>query len=314
MQRACLRVVARSGLALALVLVAPEAYAGLTADEDVSQRVADLYKRGNALYDQKRLAEAEAVYLEAWRLKKTYDVACNLGALELDLGKRRAAAEYLAYALREFPAGGKAAAREQIKNRFTLARAEVGALRVRVNVADARVTVGGRALEKGSVDQEVFVEAGTVVIEASALGYGSTRQTVQVAKGGSSEVTLTLVEPRRSVVPALVTGGLALVGIAAGAGFAAAANGKAGTAATLRSALGGVPSACAASTTGDCRALADALRSQGTLAKASAGAFVSGGVFALAAAGLGIWASGKPVRVAPVVGAGERGVVVVGTW
>ena len=121
--RLWLRVLPPCGLLVALLAVSPVAGASPGDDDATSQRLADLYKRANALYGQKSLAEAEGLYLEAWNLKKTYDVACNLGALELDLGKLREAAEHLAFALREFPAGEKAAARESRSRRGSRSRA-----------------------------------------------------------------------------------------------------------------------------------------------------------------------------------------------
>jgi hypothetical protein len=59
--------------------------------------------------------------------------------------------------------------------------------------------------------------------------------------------------------------------------------------------------------------------SKNTLSNAAVGTFVAGGVFALATVGLGVWqaVARKPataIRVAPVVGANERGVVVLGAW
>ena len=319
-ERPCLRALAFGGLLAALVLAAPSASAA-PGDEDTSQRVADLYKRANALYDQKKLPEAETLYLEAWRLKKTYDVACNFGAIELDLGKPRDAAEYLAYALREFPAGGKAAAREQIKGRLLRARAQVGALHVRVNVPEARIKVGDRVIGRAPLDDEVFVDAGTVVVEASAPGYDQARQVVQIAKGGSADVSLTLAEPRRSLVPAFVIGGVGAVALVGGATFIGLAESKRSQAKTLADETKHACPVAAPSPQGKCKDLASAASSADTFGNVGIGALVTAGVAAAGVATYMLWpksrapaASGGAVRVLPVAGADGGGVWVMGAF
>jgi PEGA domain len=319
--RLTLPALARCGLLTALLLVAPVVVAAPPTDDDAtSQRIAELYQRANVLYGKKSLAEAEALYREAWKLKKTYDVACNFGAIELDLGRPREAAEYLTFALQEFPAGEKPAAREQIKARLTLARSQVGAVRVRVNVAGAQVSVGDRVIGNAPIEDEVFVDPGLVTVSASAPGYEQTLSRVSVAKGGSADVELSLVQARPRW-PMVVTGVLAAGGLAAGAGLAVAANAKGGDAAAVRATLGGGRSQCVGLTGGSCTTLAGDLRSQGAFADGAVGGFVVGGVFALATAGLGIWAFGKPrmptqgqLRIVPTVGAVEQGVRLEGSW
>jgi tetratricopeptide (TPR) repeat protein len=305
-----------------LVLVAPVARAAPTSDDDAtSQRVADLYKRANTLYDQKKLAEAESLYLEAWKLKKTYDIACNVGALELDLGKPREAAEYFAFALREFPAGGKAAAREQLSVRLGLARAQVGALHVRVNVAGARVAVGDREIGKAPVDDEVFVSPGTVTVSASAPGYEQAIQTVQVAKGGSADVALTLKEPQRSLVPAYVMGGVGAAALIGGGVLIGLAQSKKSTAQTLATQTNHACPVSTASQQGACKDLESAATSGDTFGNAGIGLLATAGVAAAGVATYLLWprshaeaVSGRRLRVLPVAGPSGGGVTMVGAF
>jgi len=321
--RPCSRPRVHGGLLAALLLVAPAASAAPPADDDAtSQRVAELYKRANALYDQKKLAEAEALYLEAWRLKKTYDVASNLGAIELDTGKPREAAEHFTFALREFPAGGKAAAREQLKARLALARAQVGAVRVRVNVAGALVTVGDRAVGKAPVEDEVLVTPGTVTVSASAPGYEQAAQSVAVAKGGSAEVSLTLREPRRSLVPLIVLASASAASLGVGVATTVVSNGKSKDANTQRAAIlqgGGQCVVPPASFTAACGTLKSTLKSLDTTANVARGAYVAAGVLAVGAVTYVLLPVPKPaksggIRVTPVVGLNGGGAAVVGSW
>lgn len=286
------RALAPLGLLFALVLVAPVARAAppQVDDDAVAQHVAELYKQANALYDAQKLTEAEALYREAWALKRPYDVACNLGALELDLGNAREAAEYLAHALRSFPARGEASVYDRIKARFALARAKVGGVRVRVNVAGAFVTVDGRALGQEPVDGEVFVNPGVVAIRATAPGFEPAQRSVTVQKGSSAVVTLTLTTPQRSLTPGIVLG--------AGAGVAVVAG------AALLAQRAAEPS--------------DASRA-GTFTNAGVGLLLGAGALAAATVAYFVWPAATPTRsnalgVVPTVSASSAGVLFSGSF
>jgi PEGA domain len=325
MDRRCFRALAPGGLLVALFLVAPVAGAAPVSDDDATtQRVADLYKRGNALYDEKKWIEAEPLYLEAWRLKKTYDVACNLGALELDLGKPREAAGYFAFALREFPAGGKAATHETLKVRLALARAEVGTLHVRVNVAGAEVSVGDRLVGKAPIEDELFVSPGAVRVSASAPGYEQTFQSVQVTKGGSVDVVLTMKELRRNVVPGAVLGGLAGAALVTGVVLEAVAASKHATNSSLNRAIIEAQNSCVAGASNfdpRCSTLQSSSSTVDTLGRAGVGAFVGAGALAAGSLVYFLWPKSKTpapasggIRVVPTVSTTGGGIFLSGAF
>src|SRR5690242_11913564 len=60
-------------------------------DEDEATK---LYKQGHDLYEQGKPAEAEKAYQAAWDLRQSFDVAANLGNVELVIGQTRDAAEH----------------------------------------------------------------------------------------------------------------------------------------------------------------------------------------------------------------------------
>jgi hypothetical protein len=313
------------GLLAALLLFAQAAGAQPPADDDaVSRRVADLYKRANALYDQKKLPEAEALYREAWGLRHTWDVATNLGAIEFDLGKPKEAATYFAVALREFPAGGKAAEREQIKARLALARGQVGTLKVRVNVAGASVTVGDREVGKAPVEDDVFVTPGAVTVTAAAMGYEAATQSVQVAKGGTAEVSLVLREPRRSLVPVYVVGGVGAAALVSGAVLLGVGTAKGASAKSQHDAVlngGGSCVTGALNYDPSCPQISSTASTGDTMHDAGVGLLVGAGVAAAAAVAYAAWPRPKHgaapsgvVRVAPVVSAGNAALVFSGTF
>lgn len=129
--------------------------------------------------------------LHALQLKKSFDIATNLGAAEYNLSKFADAAEHLRYGLSIFPPNGKPEAKKASEDILAKAKAQVGTVRLSVTPADADLTVNGRPIPQ---DQrtEVFVEAGEVTIEAGAKGFEPFATKVQVAKGGAVDVPVVL--------------------------------------------------------------------------------------------------------------------------
>lgn len=304
-------------LVSALLLLTPTAQAA----DDTSQRVAELYKQGNALYDQKRLAEAEVLYLQAWELKQSYDLACNLGAIELDLSKPRAAAEHLAYALREFPAGGKTTAREQIEGRLKKAREQTGALRIRVNMPGAKVIVAGQSVGSSPLADEVFADPGSVTVEATLPGYKTAQQTVRVDKGSAVEVGLTLEHTSRSKLPAFVVGGIGVAALGVGVSFVGIAESKRADAKELSLETKHSCPVSDPSPQGKCKDLASAASGEDTFGNIGIAGLVVAGAAAVGVATYLLWpaqrdeaASARRVRILPTASTTGGGLFVLGSF
>lgn len=166
-------------------------------------KAAELYRQANKLYDEHKLASAELLYRQAWEMRQTYDVASNLGALELDLGKPVAAAEHLTFALRQFPVRGKPAERAALAARLEKAKKLVCTLRVEVSVPGAQVLVDGKSVGVAPLVDELFIEPGARKIEAKLSGREDAKHVITAAAGSEHEVFLSLV-PARSAAPAPV--------------------------------------------------------------------------------------------------------------
>lgn len=291
----------------------------LSPEEALRDTTRELFAKGVRAAQEQRWDQCRAAFLAALGVKKVAQIAGNLALCEVKLGLYRDAAEHVTFFLHdtrpETPADRMAAARAILEG----ASAKVGTLVLTVDVAGADVAVDGRAVGQAPLEDPVFVEPGHHAIEAR-LGAKIATAELDVAAGGRRTVPLALTQP--SAGPGLgwiiAAGVLAGGGLAAGAGLTAAANAKAGDSAALRSIVG--PAGCAlpsAANAGTCTNIKDAATSQTTFARAAAGAFVVGGALGLAATGLAVWrvaGSTATVRVAPVVGATEGGVIVVGAW
>lgn len=221
------------------------------AKPDLTDHADDLFKQAGAAIDVGRLADAERMLREAWSLKQTHDIAGNLGLVLVKLGKLGEGVQHITWALRHMPPSESDNARRALQEELARARPQLGALRIRVNVAGAEVAVNGRRAGAAPIADEVFAEPGRVTVVASREGYVAATQTVTVLKGGDArEVVLTLVPAggpaqRRSAVPGVVLASVAGAALIAGAGIFAAGHAKGSHAGELHAAILAAGHACA---------------------------------------------------------------------
>jgi hypothetical protein len=284
----------------------------------LTHRAALLYDEGSAAYKQSKWADARASFLAAWGIKMHWQIAASLGDCEVQLGLYRDAAEHLAYALRNAPAEQQTA---EMKQLYATARTKIGTLVITVDVLGADVAVDGKVIGKAPLEDPVFVTPGPHAVEARFRTHAAAEQ-VEAGAGTSRTLALSVIE-KRPLWPAIAAGSAGVVAVGVGAGLAAVASGKQADVNTLGTKVGpgpvcsGTPGANNKTT---CQTLATDAVGHDTLTRAALGSFIAGGALALTAAGLGVWAATGPkdgktsVRAVPVLGHGQAGVVVVGTW
>lgn len=304
-----------------------------------------LYRKGNEAYRAGQLEDAYAYYLRAFAQKKSYDVAGNLGAVELELGKARDAAEHLALSAREFPVNGSAAARQKTSEALATARQQIGAVRVAVSADGADVSVDGKRVGVSPLPDELFLDPGQHTLEASKAGVGSAKESVSIARGEARSLTLTLASsttpsasaspaappappaptvapeaPRKSV-PLLVAGGVVGLGaLGAGIGLLVASGAKGSDADALLAEVrptGTCPNPVAGARCDELKSLRE---SKDTLHNVGMPLLVGGGVVLAATAVYALWPSAAPkteraaLAAAPIVGPGTGGVSVAGSF
>jgi hypothetical protein len=302
-----------------------------------------LYQQGLMANRAGKLVEAEQAYRSALALRKSHDIAANLGLVELKLGKHRDAAEHLAFALRHSPPSDGESIRTKIRQRLDEAMASVGTLRVKAGVPGAEIVIDGTVVGTEPLEGEVFVEPGAHTIEARLVGYKGAPQAVTVAKGQSVDVALTLVKSASTVEgsgtaggpgggkPVVVDGpnkGLIIAGIAssvaaagAGIGFAVVSNGKGSTAderlETLRQQAGN-RSPCRAVQTMACEEVRGLIVDRDLFGNLAAWSFLISGavgagtaIYLLTAAEPG---ATRSITVAPAVTYDAAGLMLTGAW
>jgi hypothetical protein len=307
----------------ALVSVPAGAQPAQVIDDATLTRQRALFDQGNKLYDAGRLGEAESVYLQAWKLKRSFDLAGNLGNLEADLKRWRLAAQFLAYAIREFPAGGKPALRENLLRRQAESMQYVGQLRIQVNRPGAEILLDGVPLGVYPLQDEVFVEPGNHLLEAHLEGYTSVQANVVVTKGRVEDVSVNI-GPKGANKAVIITGA-AIAGVAAITGivFTGLWASQGSSASSLNGMVphnapcpvGGVVSPTTSTT---CRNLISALNDQATFGSVAIGTFVTAGAVGAATLIYGLVATPRGPRsglvVAPTVTAQGAGFFARGSF
>ncbi|WP_437711431.1 hypothetical protein WMF45_40290 [Sorangium sp. So ce448] len=205
-------------LAPATVLAQPAPRAAAASGDDEGRgdnaRATQLYREGNDAFKQKRWADAELLYLKAWALVRTFDIAANLGEVQIQLNKARSAATFLAFALRTAPPSTKPEQIARIRHFLDEAKAQVGTLRVRVkNAADAEVLVDGERVPEDAVKHEVYVEPGERTLLIRRAGYEDEVMRV-VAAAGVTETVMPELKPKAVKVPEATGPGTAEQGTA----------------------------------------------------------------------------------------------------
>jgi len=164
------------------------------------------FNEGNQAFTRGDTHEAYRQYLTAWQLHRTFDIACNLGRAEAELGKLPQAASHLAYCLDHFsssPQQDLQDARQRYSALFDTVRTQVASLRFEVAPDGAEVFVNGASVGTTPLEHDVYVMPGTQVVELKRHGYRDLEREVPAFAGESRSLALELerLEPAAAATP-----------------------------------------------------------------------------------------------------------------
>ncbi|WP_437588197.1 hypothetical protein [Sorangium sp. So ce1000] len=166
-----------------------------SAESERERAVRD-FEEGRRAHVAGHLEEAELAYLRAWGRLKSFDIAVNLGQVQLRLNKPASAAKHLAYGVRTVGPEIEPERLARMEALLSAAKAQVGTLRVRVkNVADAEVLVDGERVPEEAVKHEVYVEPGERTLVIRRAGYEDEVVRV-VAAAGVTETVMPELKPK----------------------------------------------------------------------------------------------------------------------
>ncbi|MBK8998114.1 MAG: PEGA domain-containing protein [Myxococcales bacterium] len=251
---------------------------------------------------------ARVAFKQAFALKPVPDVLRNLGAAEVMSGHDLEGARHLT----EYLAGAKELAkreRDELAELVQKAESKLGRLELQVDVEGATLTVGGETVGESPLGWVWHVNPGEHAVTASKAGAGEAKRTVRVAAGALEKVELRLSraagaappevpaapagsgarEPdaatptgpspaKRSIVPAVIGGGLAAVGIGLGVVWRLGADSDADDADAILDRLGPAPCGAGTPYAKECAEISDKNDSSRRKSNLSTASFVIGGV------------------------------------
>jgi hypothetical protein len=190
----------KRAVALALAVLVTAAPKPSRADDDGDRAEQDFIE-GNRAFAAGDYHAAFDAYREAWSLKQSFDIACNLGRTEIELGLSRDAAEHLDYCLRTFSVSSRGEVRDankRFRELFDRVRREVAAIKVEARPSGAEITVDGASYGAAPLDHDLFVDPGRHVVRAHLLGFQDDERAIDASAGGSLSVTLSLAPAAKS--------------------------------------------------------------------------------------------------------------------
>jgi hypothetical protein len=268
------------------------------------------YRKAHEAMQAKKWDEARLLLLDLWRRARTYDVAASLGQAEYWLKNYGAGARYIVFALENLPPGEDSDTVRRLNAGLAELKKHVGAFKVVVDEPGAEVVLDTELVGTAPLASVVYVDPGPHSVEARSPGKPPVEVKVEAVVGETYTLELRTETPRvprgssataprptspspaaatsdagappaavkqsRSVVPLLVTGGIALSAAGAGVAFTLFANDRSARIEELGERVG--PSGCHTVQTADCRKLADHVDRRDLDRRLALASFVTSGV------------------------------------
>jgi len=206
--------------ALVLAAAAPGAVfaQGAASAPTVADGADAHYEQGRAAYAAGRFDQAYDLYTRAYAIRKSYEIAADLGQAAHKLGKLAEAAEHLHYSLAIFPTTGNPERRARQQQLFDDIRKGVAQLKIEASVTGVSVAVDQRDRGTLPLGRAVFVDPGSHVVRGTLSEHEPAEQTI-VVKGGETRSVELVLKPRDNggsrgndlegkSLPLLVSGGV----------------------------------------------------------------------------------------------------------
>ncbi|WP_437296030.1 hypothetical protein [Sorangium sp. So ce426] len=319
--------------------------------EDALSKIAsDMFAKGEKAWMQGKYDLCHAWFLAAWSIRPHRQIAGNLAACELKVGRYRDAAEHLAFLMRPTPDGKPTPLSQEHRALLDEAMAKIAVVQIDAEPGTT-VALDGKIVGQAPLPAPLYLEPGEHTIEGRSASGLVEKHSTRFDAGTQRTIALQPRAPQAAAPPqaalpvapppvapapppdtrvrnGVVIGGLALGGaaIAAGVVFVVVSNGKSEEASEALQSIVKDGGAYACNdpkfSRARCNALADAYIAEETTRNLAIAGFVTAGA-ALAGAALAsvLWPIGAPreaasrgVRIVPTVTAQSAGLTIGGAF
>ena len=313
------------------VVIQDDVSAQIAAENDPSK----LFELGRALYKQERFEECYQAYKKTFELRESYDVAGNLGNVEVKIGKYTDAVKHLRYVLRKLPPSMDAEKRarvvEKTRQRLVEATQHVASVTLLSTPEGAKATVDGASVGTTPIT-DLSLDPGSRLLRLELDGYEPLEKTLQLTKGSAEEFSNELTKLSNvpgdeggdsatgtgPSIPIVATGiGLGVVAAGAGVAMLVVSGNKSSEREDLTAQFGNTSACNTPTPPAECTQISELADDASTFQGVGIGLLVGGGVIL---AGTAVYAllprDDEPTaswRVLPLFGS-ESGIVVQGEF
>lgn len=303
---------------------------------------ATLFREGQEAYANGDQQTAYEKYLAAWKLKRSYDIAGNLGNVEVKLGKYAEAVPHLEFVLANLPVSmdseTRAAVMKRTQDLLNEAKSHVAVVKFSITPAEATIAVDGNPVE----GRRLILQPGAHTLSLSAEGYQPVEQPLKVSAGSVENTVISMAKSGSGdsatistsgdgadtasggddgpSIPILITGGvLGLGALGAGIGLHVVASGKGGERQDLIDGLSTDGACSSGSPPAECADIADLADQESTFSAAGTGLLIGGGVIVAATVTYWLWPRGSDGddvawQLVPTVGPSVNGLTLTGQF
>jgi len=137
-------------------------------------RALQLFQKGNEAFAAGNTFDAYDAYARAFSLSPSFDIACNLGRSESEMGKLREGAGHLRYCLKNFPASSRTEMRQaeaKFGQLLSKVAGQLAQVALKVEQAGALVSVNGEEVATTPLSESIFLNPGSTRLLVSKVGY-----------------------------------------------------------------------------------------------------------------------------------------------
>lgn len=310
---------------LALLLAAVVALSVAPAHaQDAIEATTDplkLFELGQSLYGEGKYEDSYRAYLKAWQTRRSYEIAGNLGNVELKLGKYTGAVVHLQYVLDNLPVTTAAEERELVvektTERLNEAKSKVAIIKLALSPDGASVSLDGQPLGNAPLAEPLILDPGPHKLVVTLAGHDDVTHDIAAQPGDNETLRIAMVKSGSGEVAEIgtssgdraddgpnyilvIAGGVIGLG-AVGAGIAlhVAAAGKSDDREALVAQIGDTSACSGNAPPPQCAEITDISDQESTFSGAGTGLLIGGGVVLVATALYWFWPRGGGDDQAP---------------